>query len=138
MSAEQQEPCEELETLDTSLSFLLLVIASVVLSYIALARQRKALCLTIEGNTAYAEEVGQVYPLRFSASALIVGALGYFFCLTLQTYRDADPCDPVALHSANLNALAGFLVLLASLIRLFNLNFTQRAQSALTGELLPD
>lgn len=32
----------------------------------------------------------------------------------------------------------GFLVLLAALIRLFALNFTQHAQSAPAGERLPD
>lgn len=138
MNEERREQCEELKTLDTSLGFLLLVIASVILSYIALSRQRKALCLTMEGREECAEQVGEVYPIRLGASALIVGALGYFFCLTLQTCRSTDPDDPVAVHSASLNVLAGFLVLLAALIRLFDLNFTQRAQSALAGELLPD
>ena len=138
MNEEQQDQCEALKTLDTSRGFLLLILVSVILSYIALSRQREALCLSLEGQEECAEQVGEVYPIRMGASALIVGALGYFFALALQNCRDAAPCDSVAAHSANLNVLAGFLVLLAALIRLFDLNMTQRAQSALTGELLPD
>lgn len=138
MNRERQEQCGELETLDTSLGFLLLIIASVILSYIALSRQRKALCLTLEGHEECAEQVGEVYPIRLGASALVVGALGYFFSLALENCRSVDPCDSVAAQSASRNVLAGFLVLLAALIRLFDLNFTQRAQSALTGEQLPD
>lgn len=138
MNEERQEQCEELKTLDTSRAFLILIIVSVILSYIALSRQREALCLAMHGQKACAQQVGEVYPIRLGASALIVGALGYFFALSLENCRSADPCDSMAVHSTNLNALAGFLVLLAALIRLFDLNMTQRAQSALTGELLPD
>ena len=138
MNEERQDLCEELKTLDTSLGFLLLIIVSVILSYLALSRQRKALCLTLEGQEACAEQVGEVYPIRLGASALIVGALGYFFSLTLENCRNVDPCDRAAAQSAWRSVLAGFLVLLAALIRLFDLNFTQRAQSTLTGEQLPD
>ena len=138
MNEERQDLCEELKTLDTSLGFLLLIIVSVILSYLALSRQREALCLTLEGQEACAEQVGEVYPIRLGASALIVGALGYFFSLTLENCRNADPCNSAAAQSAWRSVLAGFLVLLAALIRLFDLNFTQRAQSALTGEQLPD
>ena len=138
MNEERQEQCEELKTLDISCVFLLLILVSVILSYIALSRQREAICLTLEGQEECAKQVGEVYPIRLGASALIVGALGYFFALSLENCRSVDPCDSVAVHSANLNVLAGFLVLLAALIRLFDLNMTQRAQSALTGEQLPD
>ncbi len=58
--------------------------------------------------------------------------------LALKTCRNADPDDPVARHSAWMNVIAAFLVLLAALIRLFDLNFVRRAQPALAGELLPD
>lgn len=138
MTEDRQELCEQLDTANTSLGFLLLIIVSVLLSYIATARQREALCLALAGDEARAEQVGNVYPLRLGASALIVGALGYFFCLTLKNCCAADCGDPVAVHSARMNVIAGFLVLLASLIRLFDLNFTQHAQSATAEELLPD
>ena len=138
MDEGNQALCRQLDTVDTALGFLLLIVLSVLVSYTATARQRQALCLAIQGDTDRAAELGDVYPLRLGSSALVVGSLGYFFMLALKTCRNADPDDPVARHSAWMNVIAAFLVLLAALIRLFDLNFVRRAQPALAGELLPD
>ena len=128
--------CEGLETLETSRGFLLLLLASVMLSYYVLTIQRDGVCLTLKGDAQAAAALPDVFPLRAGGSALVVGALGYFFVLTLRTCAQAK--DPVAIHSANMNVIAGFLVLLAALIRLYDLNFVQRNQPALTEDLLPD
>ncbi len=138
MDEEKQTLCTELNTIDTTLGFLLLIILSIFLSYKATLRQRQALCLTLLGDEEGAARTGDVYSLRLGANALVVGALGYFFMLALQTCQDADPSDPVSRHSARMNLIAGFLVLLAALIRLFNLNFVRRTQSSSTEELPPD
>lgn len=128
MDNEKQELCGELHTLDTTLVFLALIVLSVILSFTATARQREALCLTLQGETECARQVGKVYPLRLAASALIVGSLGYFFALAQQTCAQTDPCDEAAASSAGRNLIAGFLVLLAALIRLFDLNAAAPAE----------
>ena len=138
MEEERRTLCAQLELIDTDLGFLLLIITGVLLSYLAAVRQRDALCLTLQGQTEAAVRVGDVYSLRLGASALIVGSLGFFFMQGLETCREADPADPAAARSARLNLIAGFLVLLAALIRLFDLNAVRRAQPALADDLPPD
>lgn len=138
MDEERQTLCEELELLDTSLGFLFFVITAILLSFWATVRQRDALCLTIQGETEEAARVGDVGKLRLGTSALIVGSLGFFFMQALETCRKADPNDPTAARSARLNLIASFLVLLAALIRLFDLNAVRRAQPVLADDLPPD
>ena len=138
MDGDRQTLEDELHTVDTALGFLLLILVSVLLSCAATARQRQALCLALRGGGDAAQAVGEVYPLRLGAAALVVGALGYFFTLALETWQSAASGDPAARRSAWMNLAAAFLVLLAALVRLFDLNFVRRAQPALAGELLPD
>lgn len=138
MEEERRTLCAQLELVDTDLGFLLLIITGVLLSYLAAVRQRDTLCLTIQGQTEEAARVGDVHSLRLGASALIVGSLGFFFMQALETCREAEADDPAAARSARLNLLAGFLVLLAALIRLFDLNAVRRAQPALADDLPPD
>lgn len=138
MDEERQTLCGELELLDTALGFLFFIITAILLSFWATVRQRDALCLTIQGETEEAARVGDVGKMRFGTSALIVGALGFFFMQALETFRKADQNDPAAVRSARLNLIASFLVLLAALIRLFDLNAVRRAQPALADDLPPD
>lgn len=136
---EQEKPYSaELETIDVDLGFLFFIVLAVLLSYWATVRQRDALCLTILGETEKAACVGDVSSIRLGASALIVGSLGFLFMQALDTCRSADPSDPVAARSACSNVVASFLVLLAALIRLLDLNFVRRAQPALADGLPPD
>ena len=134
---EQQSLCEYLELVDTDLGFLFFVVTSVLLSFWATVRQRDALCLTIQGEEELAAQVGEVGRFRLAASALVIGALGFFFMQALDTCRQADPSDETACRSARLNLIASFLVLLASLIRLFDLNMVRRAQPSLDNTLPP-
>lgn len=127
MNGERQEQCGKLETLDTSLGFLLLILASVILSYLALSRRREALCLSLEGQEARAQTDGAIYPLRLGASALAVGALGYFLSVALEAERTVDPRDRAAVRSAARSVWSGLLVFAAALIRLFDLNAGREA-----------
>lgn len=130
------ELCEDLNTLNGSLIFMAFIVVSVLLSYWVLRIQRRGLCLTIQGDAQRAQQLPDVFPLQLGASALVVGSLGYFFTLNLDAWAHAE--GETACRSARLNVIAGFLVLLAALIRLYHLNDTQRSQPALTEELLPD
>lgn len=138
MDQEKRTLCGELELVDADLGFLFLIVTAVLISYQATVRQRDALCLTIQGQTQRAAQVGEVAAMRLGAGALVVGSLGFFFMQALDTCRRTDRKDPVAAKSAWLNLIASFLVLLAALIRLLDFNFVRHAQPVLAEDLPPD
>ena len=114
---------EQLRTVDESLLFLLLIVLSVLLSYWGVRIQREGLCRTLQG----------VFPIRLSASALVVGALGFFLCLALKTEREtARGGTPAARRSACTNLWASLFVFLAALLRLDDLLGTRDA----SGEVI--
>ena len=94
---------EQLRTVDESLLFLLLIVLSVLLSYWGVRIQREGLCRTLQGDAEGAAALPRVFPIRLSASALVVGALGFFLCLALKTEREtARGGTPAARRSASL------------------------------------
>ena len=106
----------QLARLDTSLGFLLFIIASVLLSFWTVTVQRRALCQSLSGGTA--ELLPDIYPVRKTASAVLIGSLGFFLCLALNTLGEARTHgDPAAVRSADLNAWAALLVLMAEVLR---------------------
>lgn len=113
--AEQEELLEQLDTLDTTLNFLVVIILSVLLSFWATLRQRGAVCLAIQGEEDAARQAGEVYPIRAVAGALVLGALGYFFWLAWRLWEDAR-CG-VSRSTARANLWASALVLAAAMIR---------------------
>lgn len=117
---EQDALCEQLSTVDESIYFIVLIIAGVLLSFKATNIQRDALCDTILGE---APDVSGVYPLRHTANSLVVGALGFFLCLAIKTWRETDQSDCVASRSAHSNLWAALLVLAAALIRYDDVEF---------------
>ena len=135
---EREELCDQLHTVDTTLIFLLIVIASVLLSFWATVRQRQAVCLTLQGEDEAARRVGEVYPIRALAGALVLGALGYFLCLALRLWEDSR-CG-VSRTSAEANLWASILVLCAAIVRWRDLNRVQaesqgQSLAGETGEL---
>lgn len=131
---ETRQLCAQLHTIDTSLAFLVLLILSVCLSWLATAIQRGGLCKLLQGR---AEEVPDVFPIRLTAGAIVVGALTYFFSLALDTWRQAGTQDETARASAQRDLWAALFVLAAGLIRLYDLVYLQGIQPALEEELLP-
>lgn len=109
---------EQLEDVDFSLVFLALMVFSLFLSWKAAALQREALCRYLAGE---AEDFPDVFPLRLPASAIVVGALTYFFGLAGKNRQSARGTGGAAECSADLNFGAALLVLAAALIRLYDL-----------------
>lgn len=110
-----------LETLGLTLGWLLVLVAGVMLSFWATARQRDALCLTLAGEEEAAEKVGCVLPIRRLVSILVTLALTFFFLLSLEAEEQArSGGDSAALRSACLNRWASFLVLAAAILRLID------------------
>ena len=68
-----------------------------------------------------------MFPLRAGSSALVVGALGYFFAASQRACAQVE--GTAEARSAQRNELASFLVLLAALIRLCDLNAARRDSS---------
>lgn len=121
-----------LRQIDDSLRFLRLIILSILLSYSSTQIQRRQLRQALQGGGG---DSPSVFPLRYSASALIVGSLGFFLCLSLDVLRQARRGnDRTALRSAQVNALASILVLAAALLRFDDLNFVERSRQALLLE----
>jgi len=115
---------EQLRMVDTSLVFLLIVIASVLLSYAATVRQRDAVRLSLLGEDQAAARAGDVYETRALAGALILGALGYFLYLAVSLLPQAE--TPAARRSALANLWASILVLAAAIVRFRDLNGQRR------------
>ncbi len=82
---------EQLRTVDESLLFLLLIVLSVLLSYWGVRIQREGLCRTLQGDAEGAAAPAPGVPHPLSASALVVGALGFFLCLALKTEAGGPP-----------------------------------------------
>lgn len=111
---ESSNPGAQLRTAEQSVLFLVLLIFSLLLSLWAAVRQRDQL--------AAGETPTQVFPVRMGASALVVGSLGFFLCLSLRTARAAAQGeDPAARRSADRNLAAALLVFAAALLRLWDL-----------------
>lgn len=109
------------------------IVLSVLLSYWGVRIQREGLCRTLQGDAEGAAALPRVFPIRLSASALVVGALGFFLCLALKTEREtAQGGTPAARRSACTNLWASLFVFLAALLRLDDLLGTRDA----SGEVI--
>lgn len=128
---------EQLGIVNQSLFYLMLIILSVLLSFWSVLIQREQLEDALEGNPQRSA-AWDIFPIRISASVLVVGALSFFFCLALQTCRDASRGkDPAAQKSAGMNVWASLFVLTAALIRLYDLICMEGARRSPAAENVP-
>lgn len=136
---EREELKRDLGMLNVSLVFLLLIVLAVLLSLWSALLQRDQLRLSLAG-----EDPGRVpdpNPIRRQGSAITVGCLGFFLCLALRTQAKAQAAgDPAAVRSAQVNVWASLLVLLASILRLVDLQTVDRERQTplLEETTLPD
>lgn len=125
----KQELCQSLNTIDSSILFLLLIILSVLLSFWSVLIQRGQLCDTLRGDDEAAGNAPPVYPIKRAAAALVVGSLGFFLCLALDTLRKAEGGeDCTAKRSARTNLWASLFVLAAAILRLNDLDLVERSR----------
>ena len=130
---EREELEKALSALDGSIFFIVVIVASVMLSWLSLVKQRKDACEALEcGDTA---QDPSIFPLRLGASALIIGALGFFFYMSVQRHKQAcQRTDPVEKRSSYINAWAAVLVLAAALLRLDDLLFVKQSRQSILTE----
>ncbi len=140
----EEELCEQLNTTDQSIFFLVLLISATLLSLWSILIQRKQLACTIAGDPEAASAAPPVYPIRHGASALTVGGLGFFLCLAMRAAREAEAgTDCVAKRSANTNLWASLFVFAGAILRLSDLEFMASNPSSpesalIETEVLPD
>lgn len=106
---------QQRETADRSLLFLSILLGSILLSWLTLARQRQELETT--------GRAGEERPGRLESSVLVVVALGWFFCLGVKGRAEGT-------RSGEVNFWASLLVLLAALLRLWDLLETEKTARA--------
>ena len=125
---EQAQLCQQLATTEESLRFLVLIIFSVLLSFWSVVLQRRQLVDTLEGRQG---DQTPILPIKHAAGALIIGSLGFFFALALEAWQSAQQGqDAAAQSSAVRNLWASLFVLVAALIRMYDLNSGQPQPAA--------
>lgn len=132
--------CQQLKSMDTAIVFLVFTILGILLSFWSTQIQREQLVCTIEGDTEAAQAAPPVYPIRHAASALFVGATGYFLCLALRNAKQAEAGDDrAAKKSASTNVWASLFVLAAAVLRLQDLDFMEcaRQTSLAQSDVIP-
>lgn len=116
---ELQAKQEELETVNWSILFLILLILGVMLSFSATLEQRNGL---VGALCCKREDTADVSGKRWAASALVVGATGFFTWLACRSAKAAKEQETCAnQRSTQANLLASALVFVAALVRLSDL-----------------
>lgn len=136
---EQEELRQNLNILDTSLVFLLLLVLAVLLSLWGVLVQRKQTCLRAVGKEP--NDLPSVISIRRVAATITVGCLGFFFSLALDVLEEtAKSSDFSVKRSAQVNTIASLLVFLAAVLRLTDLQTTvSKEQNVLLDDTtLPD
>ena len=128
---------EQLATADQSLGFLLVLVASVLLSFWTVTVQRRGLCLVLAGEEEQAAALPDVLPARRTAGAMVIGSLGFFLCLALRAWEDARPGPEAARRPASRNLWASLFVLLAALLRFLDLRNQAAGQDGSEAGTLP-
>ncbi len=122
---EKQKQCEQLETFNSSILVLLLLIAGILLSFSATVDQRNELARILCGGE---ENPSNILSKRRLASILIVGTTGFFAWAACRGMSSAQPSNCSERRSAQANLFAAVLVFVAALIRLNDLNLVIREQ----------
>lgn len=129
---ERSELQRGLFQLDGSVFFLLLLILSVLFSFWSLLIQRRQVVAALRGDPT--DDLPSPLPPKRASSALVIGSLGFFLRLALDTLERAQAGeDPMALHTARINLLASVLVLGAALLRFYDLLLSEHREK--TGDL---
>lgn len=117
------ETQQQLHIIDTSLNYLIILIAAIILSYYSLTVQRQQLILSATGEDL-PSCLPNTFHIRLTSSSMVVVSLIFFYLLSDQNARTPQS-DPVFNCSNQYNSTASALVLIAAIIRLYDVIFVQ-------------
>ena len=107
---------QELEQADWTIVFLVLLVFGVLLSLTATVKERDGL---VKAICCGGRDDAGVFPLRWAASALVLGGTGFFAWLACRSAKEAlasGTCGSI--RSARTNLLAALMVFGAAVLRL--------------------
>lgn len=110
---------QQIEIINTSMNYILLIIVAVILSYESLCIQKKQLICQITPTEACAC-LPNVFPIQLTSNLLTLIAVIYFYCIAKQT-KNSPVVDCKTKCSNNINYISSLLVLIAAILRLYNL-----------------
>lgn len=115
---------QQLDILETTQRFILLLIGAILLSYYSTTIQKKQLLCTAGCDIHCCDCLPRTFWPHFVSAFTVLIATGYFYILSEQQLcTPYDTC--IQRRSAEFSRLASLLVLIAALIRLLNLFFVQ-------------
>ena len=110
---------QQIEIINTSMNYILLIIVAVILSYESLSIQKKHLICQINPTDDCAC-LPDVFPIQLTSNLLTLIAVIYFYCIANQT-KNSQVVDCKTKCSNNINYISSLLVLFAAILRLYNL-----------------
>lgn len=119
--APSPETGTQIQILESSQQYLLLILLGILISYGLLSQQLRQVLCPQESATA---GEGSTLSLRLLSNLLILCALLFFFCLSERTAK-TPATSPRQAASAQVNLAASGLVLGAGLLRLWDLLYLQ-------------
>lgn len=111
----------QIELIDRSQKFILIIVLGIVLSYASTTIQKRQLCCAID-PCAFdnCDCLPDTFPIRLVSNTLVLAAVVYFFIISNQALCEPhDTC--VESRSASYNNTASLLVLIAATIRIIDL-----------------
>lgn len=120
----QTELMRQLDILETSQGFILLIIGAILLSYYTTTIQKKQLLCAAGCAIPDCDCLPDPFWMSVASAIAVLAATGYFYILSEQQLcQPQDTC--VQRRSAELSRAASLLVLAAAVIRLLNLFFVR-------------
>lgn len=117
-----EEIAAQVQVIEKSQQYILVIIGAILLSFYSTQIQKQQLiCTAVEHPCCRC--LPDTFPIKFISDILILAALFFFFHLSKE---QVDSCEgETGCCSARLNLTASMLVLLAALIRFFDINFVR-------------
>lgn len=133
-------PCELLEQLgviEQSQWYIIVLAAATLLSHCTTQLQKQQLLCSALPQASGCDEITDPYPIQLTSSAMIIGALIYFYQLSAQALA-APKETPLQCASSWRGFLSNSLVLAAALIRLYDLKENHDAAALSAQPILTD
>lgn len=118
-----EQVCGQLQIVDESIWYLILIIVSILLSFYSVKIQRQQLVNLITPECCQ-EKTPDIFPIKLVANVLVLISLYFFFNLSASNLNQNQE-NEVLCNSNKNNYTASFLVLLAAIIRFFDIIYVK-------------